>query len=190
MMLKKEIKFKDLDDNEVTEIWYFNLSKSELAEMALRHGGAENLQTLLRNMIEAKDGNAIVDNFKAILLAAVGRRSEDGRRLIKTQEVKDEFLFSGAYNELFMEVLTDTAKCVAFIQAIVPADLNDGAIEQVTKEMKIDLPAQDVPQLSPQNLTSKDRPKTLADYTAAELLAMPADELDRLRRLASSPFGV
>lgn len=175
-MLKREIQFKDLDNNDVTETWYFNLSKAELAEMALRHGGAESLQALLRKMVEAQDGNAIVENFKMILLAAVGRRSDDGRRLIKTPEVRQDFEFSDAYNVLFMELMTDTTACVTFIKAIVPADLAEQTTTPVTQ---VELPppaAAPAPLLSAEKLgdlsREKSAPKKFEDYTFEELQTM------------------
>ena len=104
-MLKKTLTYSDLDGNPVTEDFYFSLSKAEIAEMELSYDGG--LQTHLKRIVANKDGAAIIGAFKNILTSSVGRRSEDGRRFIKSDEITQEFMQTDAYSELFMELVTD-----------------------------------------------------------------------------------
>lgn len=122
-MLKKTITFPDLDGNDVTEDFYFNLNKAELAELELSH--KSGLADHLRKIVDANDGGAIMDKFKEIITMSVGRRSEDGRRFIKNEEITNEFLQTNAYSELFIELVTDADAAAAFIRGIVPTDLKE-----------------------------------------------------------------
>lgn len=133
-MLKKTITYKDLDGNDITEDFYFNLSKAEIAEMELSHAGG--LSTFIERIVEANDGGEIIAAFKNILTTAIGRRSEDGKRFIKSQEIVDEFIQSDAYSVLFMELVTDEEGVAAaeFIKGVVPADISEAVAkgERVT----------------------------------------------------------
>lgn len=122
-MLKKTITFDDLDGNPVTEDFYFNLSKAEIAEMELSHEGG--LSGYLQEIIKSRDGKAIIEKFKEIILLAVGRRSEDGKRFIKNDEIANEFMQTNAYSELFMEIVTDHDAAASFVRGIIPSEIRD-----------------------------------------------------------------
>lgn len=164
-MLKKTIEFEDLDGNKVSEDFYFNLNKAELAEMELSQDGG--LQAYLTRLIKSNDGGDIIKTFKDILMASVGKRSEDNRRFIKNDEVRAEFEQSDAYSTLFMELVTDADASADFIKAIVPKDLVPG--ESVTNLV--------IPDEDP------DYVKENRDPTPAELQAMNPEQLaDAFRR--------
>ena len=120
-MLKKSITYKDLDGNDVSEDFYFNLTKAEIAEMQLSYEGG--LTTYLTRIVAANSGREIIEACKEILSASVGRRSEDGRRFIKSKEITEDFMQTEAYSDLFMELITDAGKCVEFVKGVVPSDL-------------------------------------------------------------------
>ena len=132
-MLKKIIKFHDLDGNELTEEFYFNLTKAEIAEMELSKNGG--FSTMLNDIVAAQDGEMIVATFKEIITKSVGRRSEDGRRFIKTQEITDDFVQTEAYSELFMELATDAEAGSNFVKAVMPADIAAKISEDVVPEL-------------------------------------------------------
>ena len=129
-MLKKTIKYTDFNGNEVTEDFYFNLTKAEVAEMEL---GASRLdadgnikggmQDLLAEIVASGSGQRIMDTFKEILARSYGIRSEDGKRFIKSKELFEEFTQTAAYSEFFMELITDADAASSFIKAVMPADL-------------------------------------------------------------------
>lgn len=134
-MLKKTITFKDLDGNDVTEDFYFNLSKAEITELQFSKDGG--LLEFLQQVINTKDAGTVIGTFKEIVSQCVGKRSEDGRRFIKNQEVTDDFLQSDAYSVLFMELLTDAGKAAEFIRGIVPADLAEGITDEKIAELSL-----------------------------------------------------
>lgn len=137
-MLKKTITFKDLDGNDVTEDFYFNLTKAEIAELQLSHKGgyAEHL----KRVISTDDGGLIISTFKDLVMRSVGRRSEDGRRFIKNKEIADEFLQSEAYSEMFLKLVTDANEGAAFVRAIMPADIVAEVDKEATGIKNVELP--------------------------------------------------
>lgn len=122
-MLKKTMTFKDLDGNDVTEDFYFNLTVADLAELELSR--KDGLAAHLQKLIAAEEGGEIIALMKSLLCMAVGKRSEDGRRFIRNQQVIDDFVQSNAYSDLFMELATDANSAVEFIKGIVPNEALD-----------------------------------------------------------------
>jgi len=124
MPAKKLIKFKDLEGNPISETFWFNLSKAEIAEMEMSAEGG-SLSAMLQEIIKNNDPAGIISTFKLIILKAYGVRSDDGKRLIKSPELSKEFSETDAYSELFMELVTKADEAAAFIAAVVPQEVQD-----------------------------------------------------------------
>jgi len=120
-MLKKTIKYTDFDGNQREETFYFNLTKAEVAEMELSTEGG--LSTKLQKIIEAQDNASIVEIFKDIIARSYGEKSPDGRQFVKNKEVRDAFIQTQAYSDLFMELATNAEAATAFINGIIPTNL-------------------------------------------------------------------
>lgn len=130
-MLKKTIKYTNFNDEEVEEDFYFHLSKAELIEMEVSHEGG--FKQWLETIVAAEDGKEIISEFKKIILAAYGKRSEDGRQFIKNQALRDEFESSEAYSELFMELVTDSEAGATFVNGVIPKGLAE-EIEKISNK--------------------------------------------------------
>lgn len=128
-MLKKNIKYVDYDGNDRAEDFYFNLNKAEIVELEL--GTTGGLTKTLEKIVQEKDNKRIVEYFKAIILKAYGEKSADGRRFIKSQELRDSFEQTEAYSELFMELSSNAKAAADFISGIVPKKAAD-ATKQAT----------------------------------------------------------
>jgi len=124
-MLVKEIKYKDYNGNERTEIAYFNLSKAELMEMELSTSGG--FQQYMNRIINTQDSKELIKTFKELILKSYGIKSDDGRRFIKSKELSDEFAQTEAYSELFMELATNAQSAAEFANGIVPQDVAEEA---------------------------------------------------------------
>lgn len=161
-MLKKTITYEDFNGEEVSEDFFFHLSKAELVELELSYKGG--LQEAIKRIVAAKDGKAIIAEFKKIILNSYGQRSEDGRRFIKNQALRDDFESSEAYSTLFMELVTDAEKAAEFVRGVVPK----GLAEETAKVVS----AVPIP-----NWESK-RLVTRAEY---QRLAENPEELERLK---------
>lgn len=122
-MLKKTITFTDYNGVERTEDHYFNLTKAEVMEMEMSTSGG--LAEMIQRIVAAQDAPAIIKIFKDLVLKAYGQKSPDGRRFIKTEELRKEFEQTEAYSQLFMELATDADAAAAFVNGIIPVDLND-----------------------------------------------------------------
>lgn len=117
-MIKKTIKYVDFKGNEREEDFYFNLSKPELMEMELTTKGG--MSEYLEKIVKAKTKEELIKWFKIIILKSYGEKSEDGRRFIKSEELSTAFSQTGAFEKLYMELVTDERKAADFINAIVP----------------------------------------------------------------------
>lgn len=170
-MLKKTITYEDFNGDTVSEDFFFHLSKAELVELELSHRGG--LSEALKRIVAAEDGKQIIVEFKNIIRSSYGKRSDDGRRFIKSKEISDEFESSEAYSVLFMEILTDTGAAVEFINGVIPAGLAEeaaklaGTSEEPQPEQ---LTLQAVTEPAPE-------PKIV---TKAELAVMSAEEMAEL----------
>lgn len=117
-MLKKTITFTDYNEVEQTEDFYFNLSKAELTVMELSAKGG--LEKMINEIIEAEDNELIVAIFQDLIAKSVGVKSRDGRRFIKNDEVRDDFIQTEAYSVLFIELASDAGAAAAFVNGITP----------------------------------------------------------------------
>lgn len=117
-MLKKTITYTDYNGTERTEDFYFNLTKAEIMEMEM--GTTGGLAEMIKKIVKTQDAPAIIKIFKDLVLKAYGEKSADGRRFIKTDEIKDGFAQTEAYSQLFMELATDADKASEFVNGIVP----------------------------------------------------------------------
>ena len=130
-MLKKTITYKDYNDVERTEDFYFNLSKAEAMEMELSITGG--LTEMIKKIIAAQDTPTIIATFKQIILKAYGEKSPDGRRFIKSEELSKAFSETEAYSILYMELATDANAAAEFVKGIVPKDVDAPAAQQASK---------------------------------------------------------
>lgn len=120
-MIKKTITYPDYNGNERTEDFYFNLTKAEVMEMEMSTTGG--LAEMIQRIVAAQDTPAIIKIFKDLILRSYGRKSPDGKRFEKSEELSMEFAQTEAYSQLFMELATDADKAAEFVNGIVPADL-------------------------------------------------------------------
>lgn len=122
-MLKKTITFTDYLGNEREEDFYFHLNKAEVTEMQLEIDGG--LTGMLERIIQKKSGPDIIKTFKMLIMRSYGVPSPDGRKFMKSKEITEDFLQTEAYNNFFMELVTDAGKAADFIRDILPNMEND-----------------------------------------------------------------
>ena len=120
-MLKKEIAYTDYNGVERKETFYFNLSKAEITEMELTTVGG--FAEMIQKIVDAQDAPSIIKTFKDLVLKSYGEKSPDGKRFIKTKELRDSFEQTEAYSTLFMELATNAEAASEFVNGIIPADL-------------------------------------------------------------------
>lgn len=132
-MLKKTIKFKDFNDVETTEDFYFNISKSEAALLEVARDGGKTLSDSLQALIESKQNAQVMAEFKDIIRLAYGVRSIDGKRFVKSKENTAEFESTGAYHELILEMISDAHAMAHFINGVLPEEMSMDPEKLVTE---------------------------------------------------------
>lgn len=121
-MIKKTVQYVDFNGDSQTEDVYFNLSKAEITEMELSQQGGL-LTEHIKKITEAKDNKELITLFKDILVKSIGRRSEDGKRFIKNDAIREEFMSSEAYSTIFMELAFNDEAATEFMNGVMPGDL-------------------------------------------------------------------
>lgn len=117
-MLKKTVTYTDYNGVERTEDYYFNLTKAELAEMELSTTGG--FAEMIKKIVAAKDLPSIIRVFKQLVLKSYGIKSDDGRRFIKSEEIRTAFSQTEAYSTIFMELASDDQAAADFVNGIMP----------------------------------------------------------------------
>ena len=124
-MLKKAISYEDYNGVERKEDFYFNLSEAEILEMEASSGGG--FAEMVEKIIAAKDNETIFKVFKDMVLKAYGERTLDGKRFRKVDDngrpLWVAFSETEAYSNLIMELATNTAAAVEFVNGVLPGDM-------------------------------------------------------------------
>lgn len=177
-MVKKTITYEDYNGEEVSEDFFFHMSQAELIELEVSFKGG--LSEQLKRIIEAEDPKELIAEFKHILLLSYGKKSDDGRRFVKNQAIRDDLQASPAYDKLFMELVTDAGKAAEFINGVIPK----GMAEQAAKV------AQAPPIAAVPEPEEADKPE-LQLITQKELDEMSAEEIKMtVKRMASGEVAL
>lgn len=117
-MIKRTIEYTDFNGNKRTEDAYFNLSKVELIEIEKSIEGG--LSNSIKKAIEDDNIKDLLHLFKNIILKSYGKKSEDGRRFIKSKELSEEFSQTVAFEELYFKLATDSTMASEFVNGVIP----------------------------------------------------------------------
>lgn len=121
-MLKRKIKYIDFNDEEQEEVYYFNLTKTELIELEAGEDGV-SFSARMNRIVEAKDIAVIIDEIKKLILLAYGEKSMDGKTFVKNDELRASFAQTAAFDTLFMELSQDAEAAVKFLKGTLPKDM-------------------------------------------------------------------
>lgn len=121
-MLMKTITYKDFNDNERTETFYFNLTQAEVTEWEVSHKGG--LSELIKLIMSEQDIPKLMDIFKQIIARSYGKKSADGRLFEKLDidghRLVSEFMATNAYSQLYMELATNAQAALDFVHGAIP----------------------------------------------------------------------
>ena len=108
-MLKQRVKYEGFDGELIEEDLYFNLTRMDLIELNDRYE-SKDMAAYMDKIVKEKNVKELYKVLKDIVLMAYGVKSEDGKRFIKNQTVKDEFAESLAFSQLIEDFHeTDTS---------------------------------------------------------------------------------
>jgi len=117
-MLVKKVNYTDYKGVKREEEFYFNLTKAEVAEMELSHQGG--LSEKIKRIVATQNGAEIISLFKELIIKSYGVISDDGRKFIKNDKLREDFVQTEAYSDLFMELATDADEASKFVNGIIP----------------------------------------------------------------------
>lgn len=180
-MLKKSITYTTFNDERVTEEFYFHLSKSDIVKLNFSKDGG--LEAWVRRVQATEDVRAVLAELEKIVLSSYGKKSDDGKRFVKSPELLEEFKASNAWDELFFGLISDAASAAEFINGLIPADMVEStgaqteldrvrALAQADRERAGNIGAPAEPQ--EKNVFEENATRVL---TQAEVIEMPAEEL-------------
>lgn len=134
-MYVKEMEYTDFNGVARKEKFYFNLTKAEILDMEL--GKTGGLTEYIQKILAAQDTPAVMALFKQLLLKSYGVKSDDGRRFIKNDQVREDFEQTQAFSDLYMLLALNDDEASKFINAIVPEDMkvSDDQKAQFVKEL-------------------------------------------------------
>ena len=117
-MLKQKVQYEDFDGGTQVEDLYFNLNRMELIALQSRYG-KEDMAAYIDKLVEDKDIEKVYEILNDIVLSAYGLRSEDGKRFLKSETIREEFKQSLAYDALIEDFHDETRKVLeSFIVGI------------------------------------------------------------------------
>ena len=134
-MYVKEIEYTDFNGVARKEKFYFNLTKAEVLNMEL--GKTGGLTEYIHRILEAQDTPALMAMFKELLLMSYGVKSEDGRRFIKNDRIREEFEQTQAFSDFYMTLALDDNEASKLINSIIPDDMkvSEAQKQQFAKEI-------------------------------------------------------
>lgn len=116
-MLVKEITYTDFDGVERKENFYFNLTRAEIVEYDTNYADHGGVMKYLTWLVKNEKINELIKAFKELILRSYGERNAQGR-FIKNQEIRDSFMSTEAYSNLFMEITSSEEAAAKFINAL------------------------------------------------------------------------
>lgn len=122
-MLKQPLTYKDFNGDTVTNDFYFNLTKTEVIELQVYYKDGPDVW--LANVTKSNDNQAILAEFKRLILLAYGEKSADGERFVKSDELREAFKYTAAFDHLFMKMFLEPKFAAEFITALMPDDLDE-----------------------------------------------------------------
>lgn len=131
-MLKKVIKYTDYNGVDREDEFYFNLNQSEVIKWVATSGDYTRDQVIER-LSKERNGKKIMEIFEDLLRLSYGKKSLDGRRFEKSEEIWNDFYQTEAYSVLFTELVMDAQKAADFVNAVIPKRLSE-EVEKIIKE--------------------------------------------------------
>lgn len=132
-MIKQHVSYEDYDGNKVEKDLWFHLNRSDLAKLSLNY--EKGLIEGLTELQKKGDKRAIAEFIDELLINAYGVRKPDSDVFLKTKDIREDFEYSLAHDEILMMLLGgDDDEIINFIVGIMPgmtADKRAEVVEQV-----------------------------------------------------------
>lgn len=138
-MIKKTINFVDYNGVAQSKQYYFHLTATDVIKMTAKYG--MDLIPYFEKILEEEDHMKIVETFEDLILSAVGIRTKDGANFVKNRQIREDFEYSQAYAELFVELMTNPDSAKEFMTNLVATQDGAKPVQPVTES--VETPAAD-----------------------------------------------
>lgn len=124
-MITKVISFTDAFGVPRTERLYFHFTKTDILDLEFEsETPLSEMMEKMKGDVEARD---VIRMFKDVVGQAYGIKSPDGKKFLKNERIKEEFLSSEIFGEFMFSLASNPQEMAEFISALVPADMLEDA---------------------------------------------------------------
>lgn len=116
------------DDEPTTKKLYFHMSRREMFDFVNRYDNVTNFEKWIQAAIDNNDLYTMMQFFDDLIGTAYGERQ--GEHFVKSEQIKESFLNSPEYEELFDQMMDNPGLVREFYQGILP--------EKIMKQVKDD----------------------------------------------------
>lgn len=148
-MFSREFEYTGYDGKPKKDTYWFNLTEAELYEIDL--SSVRGFTAQMNQLLKEERTKEIVDAFKGIILSAVGVISADGRKFLKSEEIKEDFYRSKAYSMLFVELVSSGEKVAEFLKGAIPDEIRVKMEENNGEPAETDAKVLDLPVMPKRN---------------------------------------
>lgn len=117
-MLRKKVKYEDLNGVDREEVFDFNLTEAEL--ISLQNEVPGGFDAMLEGIAKAENAPAVYRELERIIEAAYGIATDDGRNIDKDPKHFRLFKTSPAYAALIMGLMEEKGALENFLDSIMP----------------------------------------------------------------------
>lgn len=132
-MQKLTVTYENFDGENVTEDLYFHLNIKELQEM---ENWDPSLTERIAKLTKTEDGKDAFNLMRDIIETAYGERASDGKRFLKSPEIRNMFTEGLAYDEVIIQFLDGTTDLGKFIEGLLPKKVFELAKKNSKSEVK------------------------------------------------------
>lgn len=120
-MITLTVKHEDYNDREVESTFHFHLNKRRMLELKSLFG--DDLDNRVRSMVHDEDALGLIEMLEQLLVAAVGKKSDDGQSFVQNEEIREWFRGHSGFEACLERVVESSDSAQAFVQGIVPKDV-------------------------------------------------------------------
>lgn len=175
-MLKQTFVYEDYNGDQVSEVFYFNLTKIELAENMWLKNKVDKAAEIVNgpeHTMSADEMTAILGVIKDLMRLSYGVKSDDGKRFVKNDQLWTEFTQSAAYDPFLFSLFETPEKANAFMIGIMPKDLAAGAAKMARQSQGLSVVKQEVDEVPPGNVFENVEPAVPYLHVETPVDSMP-----------------
>jgi len=125
-MLTRTVSYTTLDGEPAQDTLHFHFTQLRFLDFLTKYGNTPgDFEARARSIIDSGNTRLIVHLLKDFVLSSYGIRTDDGKRFIQNDEVRETFEDSLAFEAVIMEFMTNVTAMIEFIKNVIPTDLAD-----------------------------------------------------------------